>query len=127
MWATRQTDLLGSVTSLSSAVGALANTYTYDSFGKLNAASGSTTNPFRYTGREFDQETGIYYYRARYYDQNSGRFINEDPIHFSGGIDFYVYTLNNPVNLIDPFGLEVQECRRPLHAPFTGDTPHTFI
>jgi len=121
-----QSDLLGSTTSLSNSSGALANTYSYDSFGKLSASTGTLTNPFQFTGREFDQETGIYEYRMRYYDQNVGRFISEDPINFRGGIDFYAYTLNNPVNWIDPFGLEVQECRRPLKVPGV-DTPHTFL
>ncbi len=122
-----QSDALGSISSLSNSAGSLANTYTYDSYGKLTASSGTISNPFQYTGREFDSETGIYEYRARYYDQNVGRFVSEDPINFEGGIDFYAYTLNNPSNWIDPFGLEVQECRRPLSAPGTGDTPHTFV
>jgi len=68
------------VTSLSNGGQVLANTYAYDSFGKLTASTGTLTNPFQYTGREFDQETGAYYYRARYYDQNVGRFVGEDPI-----------------------------------------------
>ncbi len=67
-----QEDGLGSTTSLSSSAGALANTYTYDSFGKLTASSGSIANPFQYTGREFDPETGLYEYRARYYDSYGG-------------------------------------------------------
>ncbi|HUI75085.1 MAG TPA: hypothetical protein VLX32_09080, partial [Candidatus Acidoferrum sp.] len=62
-----EADGLGSVTSLTSAAGALAQTYTFDSFGKQTASSGSLTNPFQYTGREFDPETSLYYYRARYY------------------------------------------------------------
>ena len=57
--------------SLSNSAGALANTYTYDSFGKLNASAGTLTNPFQFTGREFDPETGVYNYRMRYYDQNT--------------------------------------------------------
>ena len=69
-------DGLGSVTSLSSAAGSIANTYTYDSFGKLTASTGSLVNPFRYTARESDIETGLYYYRARYYDLNAGRFLS---------------------------------------------------
>ncbi len=73
-------DGLGSVTSLSNAAGSIANTYTYDSFGKLTASTGSLVNPFQYTARESDMETGLYYYRARYYDPNAGRFISEDPI-----------------------------------------------
>ena len=119
-------DLLGSITSLSNSSGVLASTYSYDAFGKLSASTGTLVNPFQFTGREFDPETGIPEYRMRYYDQNVGRFISEDPINFRGGIDFYAYTLNNPVNWIDPFGLEVQECRRPIKVP-GASTPHTFL
>jgi uncharacterized protein RhaS with RHS repeats len=61
-------DGLGSVTSLTNSSGALAQTYTFDSFGNTTNSSGSVSNPFRYTGRDFDSETGLYYYRARYYD-----------------------------------------------------------
>ena len=99
-----QADGLGSLTSLSNTSGALANTYTYDSFGNLVASTGSLTNSFRYTGREFDAETSLYYYRARYYDQNAGRFLSEDPARFAGGIDFYAYAKNNPINFNDPYG-----------------------
>jgi RHS repeat-associated protein len=98
-------DGLGSVTSLSSSAGAIANTYTYDSFGKLTASTGSLVNPFRYTARESDTETGLYYYRARYYDPNAGRFLSEDPIRYSGGVDFYAYAGNNPTNRTDPDGM----------------------
>jgi RHS repeat-associated protein len=97
-------DGLGSVTSLSSGAGALAETYGYDSFGKQTSSSGSLTNPFQYTAREFDLETSLYYYRARYYDPQSGRFLSEDPANFGGGPNFYVYSLNNPINLRDPRG-----------------------
>jgi RHS repeat-associated protein len=58
------------------------------------------------TGREFDKETGLYYYRARYYDPMEGRFITKDPIGFIGGINLYIYVQNNPVNIIDPLGLQ---------------------
>jgi len=67
-----QADGLGSVTSLSNGAGALAQTCTFDSFGKQTASSGSLTNPFQYTARELDPETGLYYYRARYYDSGRG-------------------------------------------------------
>jgi RHS repeat-associated protein len=82
-------DGLDSVTSLSNASGALAQTYSFDSFGKLTASSGSLTNPFQYAGREFDSETGLYYMRARYFDPQTGRFLSEDPIGFKGGKNFY--------------------------------------
>ena len=99
-------DGLSSVTSLSNSSGALVNTYTYDSFGKLAASTGTITNPFQYAGRELDQETEIYYNRARYLDQNAGRFVSQDPIRFRGGTNFYAYTRNNPVLLTDAFGYQ---------------------
>jgi RHS repeat-associated protein len=77
-----QADGLASITSLSNGVGALAQTYTFDSFGKQTAASGSLTNPFQYTSRESDLETGLYYYRAKDYDPVVDRFLSKDPITF---------------------------------------------
>lgn len=108
-----QVDFLGSVTSLSNPAGALENTYTYDSFGNLTASSESVTNPLRFTAREFDPETGIYNYRFRYYDENIGRFLSEDPIGFGGGVDFYRYADGNPISANDPLGLETTVCYYP--------------
>ena len=102
-------DGLDSVSSLSNTTGALSNTYTYDSFGKLTASSGTLTNPFRYTGREFDSETGLYFYRARYLDSSTGRFLSEDPIGFWAGDNFYSYVHNNPATYLDPLGLEKEK------------------
>src|SRR5438094_4957438 len=98
-------DGIGAVTSLSNSAATLANTYRYDSYGKLTASTGTVANPFQYTGREFDSETGIYAYRARYYDQNVGRFLSEDPIAFNGGLNLYRYVYGNPLTLVDPLGL----------------------
>ena len=99
------TDGLGSTTSLSNASGALAQTYTYDSFGKRVTSSGSLTNPFQYTSRELDSETSLYYFRARYFDPNIGRFISEDPLGWDVGPNYYSYVDNSPLFLIDPSGL----------------------
>jgi RHS repeat-associated protein len=77
-----------------------------DSYGNLTASTGSLVNSFRYTGREFDSEANLYYYRARYYDPNAGRFLNEDPIRFFGGVQFYRYALNAPTKHRDPTGLK---------------------
>ena len=102
-----QSDGLGLVTSLSNSTGAAAQTYTYDSFGNIVATTGSLTNSFRYTGREFDSETSLYYYRARYYDSATGRFLLEDSKGFDAGTNFYVYARSNGVKFNDPFGEDV--------------------
>jgi len=98
-------DGLGSITSLTNTNAQPVATYVYDSFGNTTATEG-IFNPFRYTGREQDPETGLYYYRARYYDPTVGRFISEDPAGFAGsGTNFYAYVRNSPINLTDPLGL----------------------
>lgn len=99
-----EADELDSITSLSNATGALSNTYSYDSFGKRTASTGTLVNPFQYTGREFDSETGLVYYRARYYDPSSGRFLNEDPLGFGSDVNFYPYVGNSPIIFTAPSG-----------------------
>ena len=99
-------DGLGSITTITDTSGNVVQTYVYDTFGKIVQQTGSVENVYTYTGREWDAEAGLYYYRARYYDPTLGRFINGDPIGFAGGdVNFYVYVQNNPVNFVDPFGL----------------------
>lgn len=102
-----QADGVGSITSLTNSSASIGATYTYDTFGNLSASTGSIMNPFRYTGRESDSDTGLYYHRARYYDRQIGRFNREDPLHLSGnGTNFYPYAKNSPVINSDPFGLK---------------------
>jgi len=100
-----EADGLGSITSLSSSTGTLPQKYVYDTYGNLTSSTGSVTNPFQFTARENDSETGLYYYRARYYDPSVGRFLSEDRIRFDAGINFYPYVDNNPTDLTDPNGL----------------------
>jgi RHS repeat-associated protein len=97
-------DALGSITSLNDTTGAIVATYQYDAFGKSTGTTGTLANSFRYTGREWDQEIGLYYYRARYFDSSIGRFLSDDPVGFKGGPNFYRYVLNNPASLVDPSG-----------------------
>jgi len=100
-----EADGLGSITSLTSSTGTVANTYTYDSFGNIVATTGSVSNPFRYTGREFDSESTLYYMRARYFDPATGRFLSEDPMAFGGSdVNFYDYVANSPIDFMDPLG-----------------------
>ena len=81
------------------------STYTYDSYGNLTASTGSLVNSFHYTGREFDSETNLYYYRARYYDSGAGRFVGEDPFRFRKSFNFFSYARNSPMTFVDPSGL----------------------
>ncbi len=60
-----------------------------------------------------ETETGLYYYRARYYDQNVGRLVSEDPIRFGGGVSFYPYVGNHPLSFSDPTGLNKQQIGPP--------------
>jgi RHS repeat-associated protein len=100
-----QADGLGSITSLSNSAATLVNAYTYKSFGKVSTSTGTTTNPLQYTARDLDSESGLNYYRARYYDSSSSRFVSEDPLRFDQGGNFYVYVSNTPTLFIDPTGL----------------------
>jgi RHS repeat-associated protein len=96
------TDALGSTIALTGPIGNTLSLYTYDPFGNTTM-TGSSANPYQYTGRE-DDGTGLYYYRARYYNPEIGRFISEDPSGFSGGSNSYIYAGNSPTNLRDPSG-----------------------
>jgi RHS repeat-associated protein len=99
-------DGLGSVNELTDVSGNTVKTYRYDSFGKITAQTGTLDQPFAFTGREYDSETGLYYYRARYYDPKVGRFISKDPIGFWGGdVNLFRYVWNDPINWVDPEGL----------------------
>ena len=96
-------DHLGSTTGLTNSTGSSVSQISYDSFGNANTSSNLTR--YAYTGREFDPDTGLYYYRARWYDAKVGRFISEDPIGFGGGVNKFGYVKDNPQNATDPSGL----------------------
>ncbi len=97
-------DHLQSVTALSGHNGDPEQTVTFGPFGEDLDSTGASPNVLGYTGRELDSESGLYYYRARYYDPEIGRFLNEDPLGLEAGINFYVYCQNNPINYNDPSG-----------------------
>ena len=97
-------DALGSIVKMTDQAGSVVHTYKYDAWGNIEV--GSAMSGHSYTAREWDAETGLYYYRARYYDPRAGRFESEDPIGpRSGDLNFYAYVGNNPVIAIDPTGL----------------------
>jgi RHS repeat-associated protein len=93
------------VRGLFNATGNVTHQYSYGPFGEVQSASGSPANPLRFAARELDATTGLYYFRARWYDPSMSRFISEDPIGLAGGTNDYAYALNDPVNLSDPTGL----------------------
>jgi RHS repeat-associated protein len=100
-------DALRSTLFLTDDRGGRVQDYVYDAFGRVVQQSGTIMQPFIYTGREWDAATGLYYYRARYYNPTVGRFLAEDPLNFrfSGDNNSYVYALNNPIRSTDPLGL----------------------
>lgn len=102
------TDALGSTTGLTGAGQELAAAYEYDAYGNILSQEGSVVNPYTYTGREWDESIGFYYYRSRWYDGRIGRFTvkdqlsgkKENPTTFNK----YIYTDNNPFSYVDPTG-----------------------
>jgi RHS repeat-associated protein len=103
-------DHQGTVKDVVDNAGAIVDHVTYDSFGRIVGQTGNIELRFAYTGREWDGETGQYYYRARYYDAVVGRFISEDPIGFNAGdSNLSRYVSNSPAMFVDPSGYLVKE------------------
>jgi RHS repeat-associated protein len=98
-------DPLGSIVLLTDATKAVVRSFTYDAFGKILAQTGTLENPYTYTSREWDTETGLYFYRARHYDPAAGRFLQVDPIEPRwDDPNPYVYVKNSPIGRIDAWG-----------------------
>jgi RHS repeat-associated protein len=130
------TNTLGSVVSVTNAAGAVVERYDYDAFGKATVYDGNFAlltggsaigNPYLYTGREYDKESGLYYYRARYYDPVHGRFLQQDPIGYGDGMGVYTYVGNKALRMIDPFGTEgtnsTCDCDKPRNQPDGPQSP----
>ena len=86
---------------LTNEYGHIIQRYVYDSFGKIVLQIGNLHNIYTYTGRQWDAKAGLYHYRARAYDPETGRFLQHDPIF---AVNPYAYVENNPINMNDPMG-----------------------
>ena len=108
----------GSVIQLTGSEGELVEQYEYDPYGKVTIYDGSYTslvgsavgNPYLFTGRRLDSESGLYFYRSRYFSAELGRFLQRDPLGYVDGLSMYEYVLSNPKNWKDPLGLNADPC-----------------
>jgi RHS repeat-associated protein len=111
------TNSLRPVSEITNSSGAVVEHYQYDAYGKPSIFDANWNprnysfidNRFMFTGREYDYETGFYYYRARYYDPTTGRFLSRDPKGYVDGMCLYGSFGNNPINRLDPFGTQEKE------------------
>ena len=103
------TDHLGSVKAVTDNTGKVVFQADHLAFGQRYNESGDFDEWHSFTGKEFDPETGLYYFNARWYDQETGRFISEDPVGDPNNPNLYSYCGNNPLNQIDPTGTKSTE------------------
>ena len=99
------TDGLGSILEMRDGAGAVVSQFSYGPFGETRQSNSGGRVLMQYTGRERDS-LGLYFYRARYYDSGMARFISEDPIGLDGGLNFYTYVSNDPIDARDPVGTQ---------------------
>lgn len=105
-------DHLGSVLAVADETGAVVESYSYDAWGRVSVygptgepiAASAIGNRILFQGREYSSASGLYFFRARWYDPITGRWLSNDPIGILGGVNQYTALGNNPVNIVDSFG-----------------------
>ncbi|QSA99130.1 RHS domain-containing protein [Methylococcus sp. EFPC2] len=93
-------DRLGTPQKTTDQAGNLSWAAQIDPFGKATVTSGYITQSLRFPGQYYDEESGLHYNIARFYDPNLGRYLKSDPIGLAGGINTYAYVGNNPLTYI---------------------------
>jgi RHS repeat-associated protein len=116
-----QSDVQGTILRAVGSDGAVLSSSTYDSFGQVVSETGTTQARFAFQGHELDPESGLYYFRSRFYDPRLGRFLSEDPAQPARGSNLYTFVENDPINLLDPLGQDWLEDLSNFSAGF-GDT-----
>lgn len=97
-------DPCGNIVSLVDEQGKCVDTYRYTAFGETSGERTNIDNPWRYSSKRFDPETGFIYFGRRYYAPDIGRWITPDPAGFADGLNLYAYVHNDPMAYIDPDG-----------------------
>ncbi len=109
------------------AAGQIAVAYEYDAYGQRTGTT-SFDQAYGFTGREHDPESGLIFFRARYYDPGTGTFVQSDPVEFeSGGFGLYGYVSADPYNFTDPSGLTKGSIRNPNTSPGTSTLEKDII
>ena len=125
------TDHLGTPHKLTAVNGAVVWSAMYSSFGQAQVLPSSTVeNNFRFAGQYYDQETGLHYNYHRFYDPTIGRYLRADPIGIKGGINLFGYANTNPINVMDPLGLDwIDDFEDGIegHGPWTEPIDPTII
>jgi RHS repeat-associated protein len=118
-----------SVEAITNPLGTVVERYAYDAYGTPSVTTGGGApvppnawgtahsaigNPYMFTGREFDEESGLFFYRARSYDAAKGRFLQRDPLEYLDGMNLYWYAKDNPVRYVDPTGTQTADEIREL-------------
>ena len=109
----------GSIYAITDSSGDIVESYSYSDYGEATIYDSTGTqvsqstigNQKMFTGRDYDSETGLYYYRARHYSAVLGRFLQRDPLESDELFNSYTYVNNNPLNYIDPYGLEAKQIK----------------
>ncbi|MFF7106231.1 RHS repeat-associated core domain-containing protein [Pseudomonas sichuanensis] len=131
-----QCDLIGTPMELTDHTGEVVWTAQYKVWGEIKetrsewAKQIGLSNPIRFQGQYHDHETGLHYNRYRYYDPRAGRFINQDPISYTGGLNLFAYA-PNPIGWIDPLGLNKFGSGKGVHTAVVNvhdsDGEHTVV